>query len=83
MKGAEPASLVIESRKKILEADEGQVPRHRKTELRAALEAFAGLLIKDAQLLENIVWEDAALLETLIKSAAVVPTLREFSSEVP
>jgi hypothetical protein len=55
MKGADPAALVIESRRKIENADE--VPDHRKNDLRVALQTFGGLLVKDAQLLERLVWE--------------------------
>jgi len=72
MKGADPAALVIESRRKIVDADE--VPDHKKDDLRVALQTFGGLLVKDTQLLERLVWEGSMDLE---ESSAVQSWMRK------
>jgi len=68
------ARLVIESRKKMEITHVRQVPERRKIELLAALEAFAGLVIKDAGLVRRLVWEGKMDLE---ESVTVRAWMRE------
>jgi len=57
MRSDDPVSLVIESRKKILEADPREVPLRKKAELCAALGALAGLVVSDKELVYKMISE--------------------------
>ncbi len=58
MRSPDPMATVLESKRKILAADPGVVPRRRKADLCGALSLFAGLVLADRNLIQRLVWED-------------------------
>src|ERR1041385_4279181 len=58
MRNDDPVAAVIESKRRIMTADQRTAPLRRQADLCGALFVFAGLVIDDQDLLHRLIWED-------------------------